>query len=175
MSVLRTAGVVALIVVARVAAAEAQVHGFAQLGGGLAVPVGNYKDEGAKTGWTGQVAGALTYGMMGARISGTYTRNGFEGLDEHFRILGAMADFMVSPSTGGSIAPYFLAGIGFQNGKASFTGAEGETKFAWNAGAGLGVKVGGIGLFLEARYLSIRTPVDATNLIPITVGVLLGR
>ena len=174
-SAMRIVGAVALLMAGSSWSAEAQLRGFAQLGGGLAIPVGDFKDEGAKTGWLGQVAGAVTYGMMGARISGTYMRNGFEGLDEHFRIVGAMADFMVSPSLSGSAAPYFLAGVGFQNGKSSFAGDEGVTKFAWNAGAGIGIRVGGIGLFVEARYLSIRTAVDATNLFPITVGVLLGR
>jgi hypothetical protein len=144
------------------------------VGGGLAIPVGDYKDAGGKTGWAAQIAAGLAHGMMGGRINATFMRNGFEGTDEHFRILGAMADFLVSPSTSGQIAPYFLGGIGFQNGKSSEEGAEGATKFAWNAGAGIGVKVGGLGIYVEGRFLSIRTSGASTNLIPITVGVLLG-
>jgi hypothetical protein len=152
----------------------AQIRGFGQVGGGLALPVGDYKDSGAKTGWVAQAAAGVAYGMMGGRISGTFMRNSLEGTDEHFRVLGAMADFLLSPSTGGQAAPYVLGGIGFQNAKASVAAAESVTKFAWNVGAGVGVRVGSLGLYLEGRFLSVRTSGGATNLIPITLGVLLG-
>ena len=167
-------GTVALLVAGTPGSARAQFGGYVQLGPGLAIPVGDYKDAGANTGWLAQVAGAITHGMMAGRISGTFMRNGFEGTDEHFRILGAMADFLLSPSTSGKAAPYILGGIGFQNGKSSLAGVEGDTKFAWNAGGGVGVRVGGIGLFVEARFLSIRTSGASTNLIPISAGILLG-
>lgn len=173
-SSVRVVSTAALLVAGIAGSSGAQVRGFGQVGGGLGIPVGDYKNSGGKTGWVAQVAAGVAHGMMGGRINATFMRNGFEGTDEHFRVLGAMADFLVSPSTGGQAAPYFLGGIGFQNGKASTAGAAGSTKFAWNAGAGVGVKVGAIGLFLEARFLSIRTAGASTNMIPITVGVLLG-
>jgi hypothetical protein len=171
----RTVGAVALLVAGIAGPSGAQVRGFGQVGGGLGIPVGEYKDSGAKTGWAAQLAAGIAYGMTGGRISGTFVRNGFQDTDEHFRLLGAMADFIVSPSTSGQIAPYFLGGIGFQNAKSSFAGTEAATKFAWNVGAGLGVKVGGIGVFLEGRFLSVRTEGSPLNMIPITVGVLLGQ
>jgi outer membrane protein with beta-barrel domain len=167
-------GAVAMLVAGAPGSANAQARGYVQLGPGVAIPVGDYKDAGAKTGWLAQVAGGVTSGVIGGRISGSYIRNGSEGSDEHIRIVGAMGDVTVSPRTAGKAAPYVLAGIGFQNGKSSLSGAEGSTKFAWNAGAGVGVQAGGFGLFLEGRFLSVRTEGSSTNLIPITVGVRLG-
>ena len=171
---LTAAMMVGTIAVLVAGSATAQARGYVQLGAGLAIPVGDYKDDGAKTGFIGQVAGGITSGMIGGRISGSYIRNGYEGFDVHTRFVGAMADLVVSPKTSGKAAPYVLAGAGFQNGKTSGGISNGETKFAWNAGAGVGVRAGGIGLFLEGRFLSVRTSGASTNLIPITVGVRLG-
>jgi outer membrane protein with beta-barrel domain len=167
-------GSVAAFVAGAPGSALAQARGYVQLGAGLAIPVGNYKDDGAKTGWVGQVAGGISSGMIGGRISGSFIRNGIEGTSEHNRLVGAMGDLVLSPKTSGKAAPYVLAGAGFQNGETSGGISNGVTKFAWNAGAGIGVAAGGIGLFLEGRFLSVRTDGGSTNLIPITVGVKLG-
>ena len=158
--------------------ANAQARGYVLLGGGVAIPVGDFHDAGAKTGWLAQVAGGITApsGVLGGRVNGTFSRNGFTDSDEHFRIIGAMGDLVVSPKMQGSIAPYVLGGVGFQNGKATDTGVteNGVTKFAWNAGAGIGFRAGSIGIYLEGRFLSIRTPGSATNLIPISAGIRWG-
>jgi opacity protein-like surface antigen len=165
---------VAVLLVGAPGSASAQSRGYLQLGPGLAIPVGDYKDDGAKTGWLGQVAGGITTGVVGGRVSGTFMRNGFEGTDEHFRIIGAMGDLTLSPKMTGKLAPYVLAGVGFQNGKSSVPGDDGNTKFAWNAGAGVGIQAGGVGIFLEGRFLSIRTSGSSTNLIPLSAGIRLG-
>jgi len=158
--------------------AVAQARGYVLLGGGLAIPVGDFHDAGAKTGWLAQVAGGITApsGVLGGRINGTFSRNGFTDSDEHFRIIGAMGDVVFSPKMKGSVAPYVLGGVGFQNGKATNTGTteQGVSKFAWNAGGGLGFRAGSIGIFVEGRFLSIRTPGAATNLIPISAGIRWG-
>jgi opacity protein-like surface antigen len=167
-------GAVAALVAGFPSSAAAQARGYLLLGGGLSIPVGDYKDTGAKTGWLGQIAGGVTSGVIGGRINGTFMRNGFDTSSEHFRILGAMADVTISPKMTGKVAPYLLAGIGVQNGKSTTTGAESDTKFAWNAGAGLGLSAGSVGLFLEARFLSVNTPGNKTNLIPISAGIKLG-
>ena len=167
-------GAVALLVIGAPTAAKAQARGYIMLGPGIAIPVGDYKDDGAKTGWLGQVAGGVSSGMIGGRINGSFIRNGIEGTDENVRILGAMADLAVSPRTSGKIGPYLLGGVGFQNGKNSTPGSESETKFAWNAGAGFVVQAGGIGIFVEGKFLSIRTAGSSTNLIPISAGIRWG-
>ena len=167
-------GAVALLVIGAPSAATAQARGYIMLGPGIAIPVGDYKDDGAKTGWLGQVAGGVSSGMIGGRISGSFIRNGIEGTDEHVRLLGAMADLVVSPKTSGKAGPYLLGGIGLQNGKNSLPGSEGETKFSWNAGAGVVVQTGSFGIFVEGRFLSVRTEGSSTNVIPITVGLRFG-
>ena len=169
-------GAVALLLAGFSGTANAQARGYLQLGGGVSIPVGDFKDAGAKTGWLGQVAGGITApgGVLGGRISGSYIRHGVELSDEHLRIVGAMADLTVSPKMTGKLAPYVLAGVGFQNGKSSLAGSEGSTKFAWNAGAGLSARAGSVGVFVEGRFLSIRTEGSSTNVIPITVGIRLG-
>jgi opacity protein-like surface antigen len=62
------------------------------------------------------------------------------------------------------------------NVKFSGTGVtgDGETKFAFNAGAGLQVHLGNrMDFYTEVRYLNIRTE-DSTSLIPIVIGLRFG-
>jgi hypothetical protein len=171
-------GSLGLALVGLPGSANAQARGYVLLGGGLGIPVGDYhKVELAKTGWLAQVAGGITApsGVIGGRVNGTFMRNGFsDASGEHVRIIGAMGDVVVSPKMQGNIAPYLLGGLGFQNGKSSESGATGSTKFAWNAGAGVGFRAGSIGVFVEARFLSISTDVVKTNLIPISAGIRWG-
>jgi hypothetical protein len=170
-------GTLSLALVGLPCSANAQARGYVLLGAGLGIPVGDYHSvELAKTGWLAQVAGGITApsGVFGGRVNGTFMRNGFSDSDEHVRIIGAMGDVVVSPKMKGNLSPYVLGGLGFQNGKSNEAGAEGSTKFAWNAGAGLGVRAGSIGVFVEARFLSISTDVVKTNLIPISAGIRWG-
>ena len=168
-------GTLGLVLAGTPRSAHAQARGYLQLGPGIGIPVGSYKDDGAKTGWLAQIAGGITApsGVLGGRVSGTYMRNGSTFAGVHDRIIGAMGDVVVSPKMQGSVAPYVLGGIGFQNGKSNVVGAASSTKFAWNAGAGLAVKAGKVGVFVEGRFLSIRTD-RATNLIPISAGIRWG-
>jgi hypothetical protein len=157
--------------------ADAQARGYVLLGGGLVIPVGDYhKLETAKTGWLAQVAGGITApsGIIGGRVNGTFMRNGFSNGSDHVRIIGAMGDVVVSPKMQGNLSPYVLGGVGFQNGKSNGAGSEGSTNFAWNAGAGVGVRAGSIGIFVEARFLSVSTDGFKTNLIPISAGIRWG-
>ncbi|HEV8456094.1 MAG TPA: outer membrane beta-barrel protein [Gemmatimonadales bacterium] len=168
-----TAMMVGAVAVLGAGSATAQVRGYVQLGPGLAIPLGDYKDE-HKTGWLGQVASGISSGMWGGRVSGSYIRNDFEGTDFHTRILGAMADLVVSPKSGGNVGPYLLGGIGFQNVKANIAADPGSTDFAWNAGAGLTLKTGGFGIFVEGRFLQVRAAGGSLNVIPITAGLRFG-
>jgi hypothetical protein len=172
-----TVGTLGFALVGLPGSANAQARGYVLLGGGLAIPVGDYhKVETAKTGWLAQIAGGITLpsGIIGGRVNGTFMRNGFSNGTDHVRIIGAMGDVVVSPKMQGNLAPYLLAGIGFQNGKSNAAGTEGSTNFAWNAGAGIGVRAGSIGVFVEARFLSVSTDLFKTNLIPISAGIRWG-
>jgi hypothetical protein len=150
-----------------------QWRGHVQAGGGVAVSTGVFKEDGGKTGWLAQVAGGLMSpgGIIGARINGTFAKHNFASGTGSFKILGAMGDILVSPKMSGKLGGYALAGAGFQNMKA---GEAKQTKFAWNAGAGVLVKAGSLGIFLEGRFLSINTENQKTNTIPITAGVRFG-
>ena len=154
-------------------AAEAQTRGYLGIGGGVNMPIGDFKD-GVKTGWLGQVVGGVTLsnGILGFRVDGSYGQNNFKGVDGKIKLIGVLGDVVVSPKMAGSLKPYVLAGAGMVNGKPE--GEDGDTKFAWNAGAGLGFGSGKVGFYVEARFLSVKTEGSSSNMIPITAGVRLG-
>jgi hypothetical protein len=157
----------AVVLLGAPGAANAQVKGYAGLGGGVAIPLGDFGDV-AKLGWLAQAtAGFSTSSIIGARANVTYGQHsGKEGFDGKLKILGVMADLVISPRTAGRIAPYILAGAGIANEK----NGDSETKFAWNAGAGIRARI----LYVEARFVSVKHTESNTNFVPITVGVRIG-
>lgn len=171
---MRAIGAVVLGSVLLASPLAGQWRGHVQLGGGLAIATGAFKDDGAKSGWLGQVAGGFMSpgGIFGARVNGTFAKHNFASGTGDFTILGAMGDVLVAPKLSGKVGVYALAGLGVQNMKADPGGK--QTKFAWNAGAGVLVRAGSLGIFLEGRFLSINTDNQKTNIIPITAGVRLG-
>lgn len=81
------------------------------------------------------------------------------------------------------LTPYITGGIGLANiavdeakitmngvPQGSIAGVKGETKTAFNLGAGVDLKVG-ITLFIEAKYTWILTEGETSTYIPISVGV----
>jgi len=152
------------------ALASAQARGYVKLGGGVGMPMGDFGDH-FDMGWIAQVAGGIGSGMIGGRINGTYGQNGAKDVDGNVKIMGAMGDLVLSPSMGdGGVAPYFLGGAGFQ----SIKNGESDTKFGWNVGAGVNLKLGGLAVYLEGRYLSIQTEGESSTMIPITAGIRIG-
>jgi opacity protein-like surface antigen len=169
-----------MLTLALVAPAQAQARGYVGFGGGLAIPMGSFGDA-YKMGWLGQVIAGITgpNGMLGGRIDGMYIRHSFEGtVDGSTQMLGANGDLVVSPgSADAKIRPYLLGGIGFFNVKDEVGSVEGEgdTKFAYNIGAGLRFGAGSrMSFFVEGRYLNINTEGDSRGLIPIAIGVRWG-
>lgn len=82
------------------------------------------------------------------------------------------------------VKPYLTGGIGLTqlssgdltvryqgNPVGSFPKVEGETKTAFNAGAGVDLSLGPVTLFAEARYTWIMTEGTATKYLPISVGI----
>jgi hypothetical protein len=167
-----------LLVASAPGAAAAQARGYVGVGGGVSIPMGDFKD-GVKMGWLGQVVGGVKLNdMFGVRVDGSYGQHKLKATGGgNFKIIGAMGDVVLSPKTSGNAAPYFLAGAGFQNGKA---GGSSTTNWAWNAGLGASVKAGSVGVYAEARFLSTHNkgaPAGSSkfsNAIPITVGVRFG-
>jgi hypothetical protein len=72
------------------------------------------------------------------------------------------------PTPGTPVSPYIIAGLGAYH-AACHDGleCEGSTRFGWNAGAGMKVRIIGIRTFVEARYHSAG---DGAAVIPVTLG-----
>ena len=74
------------------------------------------------------------------------------------------------------VQPYLLGGIGVYHMTISVTSADSTvdnsaTKFAWNLGGGIGLRVRGTTLFLEARYIGVGavSGFPRTTFLPITL------
>jgi opacity protein-like surface antigen len=150
-------------------------HAYIGIGGGLALPTGDYADA-FKTGWNlDALAGFTTRGgIWGGRVDLMWAQNNLKlGLNGHERLLGLNGDIVLTPGhRPANWHPYLLAGIGVYNGKETATGVSGsETKFAFNGGAGVQIHTGHRSdVFLEGRFVSVRISGNALNFVPITVG-----
>ncbi len=177
-------GVVSIAVMALAGAltstASAQARGYIGAGGGVTVPVGSYHDTG-RTGWLGQVIAGITgpTGKFGGRIDGFYGENKYKVFSGKARWVGANADLLISPvNRPASLLPYVIGGIGFVNLKTKDTpplNAIDETKFSFNAGAGLQLRAGDrASVYVEGKFYSVRFSGGSTNFIPITLGLRFG-
>ena len=168
--------VTTLLIAAAARPAAAQARGYVGLGGGVNIPIGDFKDFN-KTGWLGELIAGVTGkdGMWGGRIDGMYLHNTFKGGGGATKLFGANADLVVTPGKRpAKVHPYVLGGVGFFNVKNDGV-AGSETKFAWNAGAGLQVHTGNkLDVFFEGRFLSISTTGSSIHMIPIAVGLRWG-
>lgn len=155
----------AMVILVAPRAAHAQMKGYVGVGGGVAMPLGDFKDA-VKLGWIAQgIVGFTTKTIIGARADVTYGQHKSKATGGgNAKILGFMGDVVVSPKMAGKMSAYILAGAGMQNLKAE---GSSETKFAWNAGAGLRAGM----IYLEARFVSVRHDGGSSNFVPITVGV----
>lgn len=156
---------------------DIKTRGYIGIGGGLAIPVGEYGDL-AKTGWLANLIGGFTTkgGIFGGRADAMWAQNSITNADGHERLLGLNADLVLTPGhRPANFHPYFLAGVGVFNARESAAGISGsETKLAINVGAGVQIHTGHrTDVFLEGRWLSIRAN-NPVNLIPLTLGLRWG-
>lgn len=124
---------------------------------------------------------------LGIRIDGMYHRiSGDEdvlGFDDlNTQVINGTANLVYSFSTSAetAIRPYIVGGGGLYNLKAVGDdvpdGVESDTEFGINAGAGFDYRAtDNLGIFLEGRFHLIFTEVDNTNVLPISLGVRIGR
>ena len=157
---------------------DVSTRGYFGVGGGLAVPVGDYGDI-AKTGFVANAIGGFTTkgGIWGARADIMWAQNSLKAEDGHERLLGLNLDAVITPGHRPANAhPYFLAGLGVYNGKDTNPAVSGSsTKLAINAGAGLQVHTGHrTDVFIEGRFITVRTSGTALNFIPIVLGIRWG-
>jgi opacity protein-like surface antigen len=137
-------GAVAVLVAASPARAQ-----YVFLGGGLTIPTGEFKDDEAKTGWIATAGVGFDIGSKGlwGELQGYFGNNNYEGTGgDKLQNIQGMAALGYSFMPDKSVTPWIMAGAGFLNhkykpGSTGFTSAS-ETKFAWEAGAGLGFKAG---------------------------------
>ena len=149
------------------------------LGPGITAPTGEYHSDalghGFSPGWQGMalIDLAVHSSGFGLRVEGLYGRNTANDklkadlttlfgvpADQRIRLAGAALDVSYAVRSVLPLTPYILAGVGFYNINLSMTsgGATRDTsltEFGWNAGGGVRHRVGGVSVFLEARFLSV--------------------
>jgi opacity protein-like surface antigen len=167
---------VALLSIAGAGSLSAQGVRFG-IGGGLLMPMGNYKDA-DKLGWL--VGGDATYWMMnapvGIRADVQYSQTSEKsGVTAHTtKIIGGLAEVVYAFGLKAApVRPYILGGVGYYNVKVSVTGASAsESKIGFGGGAGLAFKMGtgGTRFFVEAKYVSVATSGSSIPFLPIRVG-----
>jgi hypothetical protein len=162
------------------------------IGGGGTLPTGTFDDV-AGTGWHGMAAIGLQPAdfPIGFQVDGMYSRFGVdaaENIDADWELIQGTADavFKFKSSEESKFHPYLIGGVGGYHVKAvgnDAAGADGETDFGVNAGAGFDFSLGNLSAFLEARYHAVfsgttdpETLEDATaSFVPITIGIRFGK
>jgi len=154
--------------------AQAQAKPYVFLGGGVSIPMGDFKNlVGAKTGWIATGGIGADVGTKGLWIEA----EGYYGSNKHEASFGGgKTDLIAGIAALGysfmpdkKASPYVTAGAGFMNGKLkpATGGSTSETKFAYTGALGLGVQLGPKATFwIEGRFLGT----SEIKLIPIQAG-----
>ena len=114
----------------------------------------------------------------GENLPVSFRADGQYQMGDLFDVLSGTANavygFSVSEET--KFRPYLIGGLGVYNLNPDEEGAGSETKFGINAGAGFTVPVGqgNARLFGEARFHNVFTEGENFNIMPLTVGIMLG-
>ncbi len=182
------------------APARAQtVQAYAGAGGSVTIPTRGFhadaRGDGYNVGWQGMLLFAFKLPQLplGFRLEGTYGENlanaqlnadvtaatGAPAAGKT-KLFGGNLELTYEISSPFALKPYLLYGVGFCNVKYAFTSRgvtadTSQTKFAWNAGAGVNYTLAGVAVFVEARYFDIAAfaGVPKTTLVPITAGIRL--
>ncbi|HEY6785141.1 MAG TPA: porin family protein [Gemmatimonadales bacterium] len=165
-----------LVMVALIAGAGRLSAQRIMVGGGLLMPMGDYKTA-DKMGFIGQAGVGFPAGPIGIRVEADYGQTSHKnGVGGNSKIIGGMGAAVYHFKTPASVTPYVLGGVGLYNVKVDVTGlgSASETKFGFGVGAGVEMKMTSMSLYLEAKYMNIATSGSATTFIPITVGLRFG-
>jgi len=167
--------------VAGIAAAQTPSARFG-LGGGVIIPVGNYKDA-DKIGWHG--LGMAQFGLPGSpvdiRVDAVYGQTthkdiGTTPVSGNTKLYGGLASVVYNIGPKLMARPYILGGVGAYHVKIDAAGTiVSETKFAFGLGGGLSVGMGQSHFFVEGRFVSIRESGGSTSFLPVTAGVTFGK
>ncbi|HJU88292.1 MAG TPA: outer membrane beta-barrel protein [Gemmatimonadaceae bacterium] len=161
--------------------------------GGMSFPTGEDRDY-VKNGYHGEVMMGihLPTAPVWFRVEGFYHKfSAKEGYgDGSARVLGGAGNVMWDMPSAGMVKVYLTAGGGVYNikqeaevpvvvtdqrlrlGVQTETVEAKDTKFGVNGGLGVRFTMAGINPFVEARYHSVFTEGESTNVIPVTVGIM---
>lgn len=145
------------------------------VGGGITRPNADLSDS-AETGYHAQVG--LQVGIptlpVGFRADGGVHRLG-QGPATFARtriLAGSLSAVLTLPGIG--LSPYLLGGVGSYSTQAGLVGAsEKVTETGYHGGFGVNLGAGGMGGFVEIRFVQIKGDVQTTRFIPVTFGLRL--
>lgn len=150
------------------------------LGGGVAVPLGNFDDV-VKMGWQGTAAVSFAPRNLpvGIQVDGSFGQFGDESpLDIKSQLVYGTANavYRFVSSADSKVRPYVVGGGGVYNSKETGSDALGgsTTKFGINAGAGFDFKAGSAGLFVEGRFHDVFVEGPNLKFFPINLGIRFG-
>lgn len=159
-------GTIVSLAVLMLAGASAGNAQYVFVGGGANIPIGSFKDAGAKTGWIAQAGVGKDIGSKGLWVEaeGWYGQTSYTGTTGKTKLLAGIGAVGYSFMPDKKMSPYVVAGAGFMNAKA---GGASSTKFAYTGGAGLGFNLNPtVHFWVEGRLMGTK---DA-KMIPINAG-----
>lgn len=147
------------------------------VGAGPTFPTGDYGNY-AKTGWMGSAGVGFGLGQSGKLslafegLFGSNSHSDFEG--DKTTLYGGMAGLTYQLGNVAKPHLYVFGSGGLLVHKYSSDEfpefEDSDSKFAYEFGVGLDIPLGGLGLWVDARYLA-RAESDATAAIPIMAGI----
>jgi hypothetical protein len=150
------------------------------VGGGVAVPLGDFDDV-VKIGWQGTAGVAFSPQSLpvGIHVDGTFSQFGDESpLDIKSQLIYGTVNavYRFESAEASSFRPYLIGGGGIYSSKETGSDALGgsTTKFGINAGAGFDFTVGGAGLFVEGRFHDVFVEGPNLQIFPINLGIRFG-
>lgn len=151
---------------------------YFNLGGGASIPMGDFDDlYGTGFNVTGSAGWHPTTSAFGIRFDATYDRLNGEvppGLSASLNdasILAGLGEVTLRIPRALGLNPYIVGGGGIYRFSDYGGSSESATEWGWNAGGGLRFGWGFTSLFVESRYMSVGTPGDRAEWVPIILGI----
>lgn len=153
---------------------------YFNLGGGISMPRGAL-DNLYGNGWnvTGSAGWHPTDSPFGVRFDATYDRLNGQSFPAgsanelpDASVLAGLAEVTLRIPRALGLNPYVVGGGGvYRFNDYGVEDAEASTEFGWNVGAGLRFGWGFTSLFVESRYMSVGTPGERAEYMPIILGI----
>ena len=151
---------------------------YFNLGAGASIPMGDFDDSyGTGFNVTGSAGWHPTTSAFGIRFDVGYDRlNGEDPpgtvpMLQDASIFSGLGEVTLRIPRALGLNPYFVGGGGVYRFSDYGGSSESQTEWGWNAGGGLRFGWGFTSLFVEARYMSVGTPADRAEWVPIILGI----